>query len=212
MTDNIADVRPYIVCCIVRDYDLEKGGTFKKFITAQTKLHDTLGQKRTAATIATHDLSLVKGPLYYDALPPTQVLLTPLGKKKEITAESLVKQLWEEAETLRKEKKRNTVSGIHKYLELVRGCPKYPCLLDKDGQVISFPPITNCDPTKISKSTKNIFIEVTSSTSQDVCKKVLDALLRQMLDIIKSEVEGQRSPAMRGRRAQRQTPRSPRGN
>ncbi|XP_070561180.1 leucine-rich repeat-containing protein 47-like isoform X2 [Ptychodera flava] len=178
----------------------------------RTKLHDTLGQKRTAATIATHDLSLVKGPLYYDALPPTQVLLTPLGKKKEITAESLVKQLWEEAETLRKEKKRNTVSGIHKYLELVRGCPKYPCLLDKDGQVISFPPITNCDPTKISKSTKNIFIEVTSSTSQDVCKKVLDALLRQMLDIIKSEVEGQRSPAMRGRRAQRQTPRSPRGN
>ncbi|XP_077998440.1 leucine-rich repeat-containing protein 47-like [Glandiceps talaboti] len=187
MTNNIGDIRPYIVCCIVRDYNLDQGNTFKKFITAQTKLHDTLCQKRTLATIATHDLSLVKSPLYYDALLPTQIALTPLGKKKDITADKLVKQLWEEAEALRKEKKRNTVSGIHKYLELVKDCPKYPCVLDKDGQVISFPPITNCDPTKISKNTTNIFIEVTSSSNQEICKKVLDSLLKQMLDILKTE-------------------------
>lgn len=41
------------------------------FIFLQTKLHDTLCNKRQAATIATHDLSSVKGPLKFDAqFPP----------------------------------------------------------------------------------------------------------------------------------------------
>lgn len=43
----------------------------------QTKLHDTLCNKRQAATIATHDLSSVKGPLKFDAqFPPLLVVCT----------------------------------------------------------------------------------------------------------------------------------------
>lgn len=61
----------------------------------------------------------------------------------------LVAKLQCEANNLRKEKKRNTYSGIHKYLHMVEGTPLYPCLLNKDGNVISFPPITNSDITKV---------------------------------------------------------------
>lgn len=43
----------------------------------QTKLHDTLCNKRQAATIATHDLSSVKGPLKFDAqFPPLLMVCT----------------------------------------------------------------------------------------------------------------------------------------
>ena len=40
--------------------------------------------------------------------------LVPLFKQKEVTAQQLVVKLWKEAEELRREKKRSTISGIHK--------------------------------------------------------------------------------------------------
>lgn len=39
----------------------------------QTKLHEDICEKRTAATIATHDLQLVKAPLTYDVQPPDEL-------------------------------------------------------------------------------------------------------------------------------------------
>jgi hypothetical protein len=41
--------------------------------------------------------------------------IVPLFKHKEVSGEKLVEDLRKEAEELRKEKKRNTFSGIHKY-------------------------------------------------------------------------------------------------
>lgn len=43
------------------------------FKFCQTKLHEDICEKRTAATIATHDLQLIKGPLLYDAQPPNDL-------------------------------------------------------------------------------------------------------------------------------------------
>ena len=61
------DVRPYILCCVVEDVDLRQtNNLFKRFIASQTKLHDTVCQKRLASTIATHDADKIKFPLDYD--------------------------------------------------------------------------------------------------------------------------------------------------
>ncbi|XP_054768806.2 leucine-rich repeat-containing protein 47-like [Lytechinus pictus] len=181
---SVVFVRPYIACCIVRNLDLSLGNRFKQFISAQTKLHDgPLCAKRTTATIATHDLKCIKGPLTYEGKSPSSIELTPLGKTKAVTAESLMKQLNQEADELRKELKRNTVSGIHKYLSLLAHQELYPTLLDAAGHVISLPPITNSDVSKISRSTTDILIEVTSSEDLASCKKVLQALLAKMLEL-----------------------------
>ncbi|XP_046548902.1 leucine-rich repeat-containing protein 47-like isoform X1 [Haliotis rubra] len=178
----VISVRPYFVSCIVRNLNFKKSvNMFKRFITLQTKLHDTICNKRHTATIATHDLKLVKPVLVYDARFPHDIKVVPLFKSAEVTAATLVAQLRKEADDLRKEKKRNTYSGIHKYLDLLKDKVQYPCLLDGDGHVISFPPITNSDKTKISKETTDILVEVTSTSSLDVCKKVADELLREML-------------------------------
>lgn len=68
-----------------------------------------------------------------------------------MTGAQLFAKLQTEAEILRKEKKRSTYSGIHKYLYLLEGRPKYPCLLNS-AEVISFPPITNSDTTKVNSN------------------------------------------------------------
>ncbi|XP_033122739.1 leucine-rich repeat-containing protein 47-like isoform X2 [Anneissia japonica] len=183
VTKHTAIIRPYIVCCVVRNIDLERGSNFKQFLAAQTKLHDALCAKRTKATIATHDLALIKTPVKFDAIPPAVLKIIPLGKQKEETALTLVSRLNKEADELQKKMKRSSVSGVHKYLDLLKDKQLYPCVTNADDQVISFPPITNSDISKISPQTKDVFIEVTSSTDLNICKQVMDTLLKAMLDI-----------------------------
>nr|XP_006642132.1 PREDICTED: leucine-rich repeat-containing protein 47 [Lepisosteus oculatus] len=183
-TPAVKDVRPYIVCCVVKGMNLKPGNALKRFLTAQIKLHDEICEKRTAATIATHDLQLVKGPLLYDARPPKTLKIIPLGRK-EMKAVDLVRQLQLEAEEQRKQKRRQNVSGLHKYLQLLDGKENYPCVVDADDHVISFPPITNSDKTKMRKSTRELFVEVTSSTSLQICKDIMDSLIVKMAELNK---------------------------
>lgn len=180
LDESVRAVRQHIVCCIVLGISFVQH-TFKKFIQLQTKLHDTVCEKRNAATIATHDLaSLCPGKIVYAAYPPEEIKICPLGRTNHVTGSELFAQLQREADELRKEKKRNVYSGVHKYLYLLEGKPVYPCLMN-GGRAISLPPITNSDCTKISEKTQSMFVEVTSATSQGVCRRVLDTLLREML-------------------------------
>ncbi|CAN9515725.1 unnamed protein product [Ophioblennius macclurei] len=190
VSTEVKDVRPYLVCCIVRGMNLKSGNALKRFLMAQTKLHDDLCGKRTIATIATHDVQLLKGPLMYDVKPPTQLKVVALGRK-EMTAVELIRHLHLEAEELRKHKKRQNVTGLHKYLQLLQGKSMYPCLVDAEGHVISFPPITNSEKTKIKKTTKELFLEVTSSTSLQTCKDIMDALIVKMAELNKFTAEHQ---------------------
>ncbi|KAH0554773.1 leucine-rich repeat-containing protein 47-like [Cotesia glomerata] len=180
ITENIKQVRPYIVGCIVRNISFNEEN-FKKFIQLQTKLHDGICEKRNAATIATHDYDLIApGDITFTAKVPTEIEIKPLGRAKMFTAAELFKRLQVEADNLRREKKRNVYSGIYKYLYLIEGKPLFPCVIDSNNQVISFPPITNSDITKMSVNTKNMFIEVTG-LSRQVCRDVMDELLKELI-------------------------------
>jgi len=178
VTDQVMGVRQYIVCCIMRNLNFTKTkNMFKSFISLQTKLHETVCEKRQSSTIATHDLKLVNPPLVYNARLPEDIHITPLFKNKSMSAQELMKELRDEADAQRKEKKKNSLSGVHKYLDLLKGKSHYPCLQDADGDVISFPPITNSEKSKISKETTDILVEVTSSVSLEMCKKTMEELL-----------------------------------
>lgn len=185
---EVKEVRPYLVCCLVRGLRLKPGNSLKRFLMAQTKLHEDICGKRTTATIATHDVQLLKGPLTYGVKPPTQLKITALGRR-EMTAVELVRHLHLEAEELRKQKKRQNVTGLHKYLQLLDGKALYPCLTDAEGRVVSFPPITNSEHTKISKTTTELFVEVTSASSLQTCKDVMDALILKMCELNKFTAE-----------------------
>ncbi|XP_050668409.1 leucine-rich repeat-containing protein 47-like [Leptidea sinapis] len=181
MESEVWNIRPFILCCVINNLKFSEA-SFKKFIQMQTKLHDTVCDKRNVATIATHDMQKIPpGDLVYTARAPSQLKLTPLSRTKQFTGEQLFQQLTAEADALRKEKKRNVYSGIHKYLYLLEGKPKYPCLEDSAGRIISFPPITNSDDTKMSFESKSMLVEVTSHSSLGACKMVMDKLLQECL-------------------------------
>ncbi|NXN98621.1 LRC47 protein, partial [Rhinopomastus cyanomelas] len=185
---GIKDVRPFIVCCVLKGVNLKPGNALKRFLSAQTKLHEDICEKRTVATIATHDLQLIKAPLTYDVQPPDELKVTPLGRK-EIKAKDLLRQLQLEADEQRKQKKRQNVSGLHKYLQLLDGKDNYPCLVDAEGVVISFPPITNSEKTKVRKETQDLFLEVTSDTSLQICKDVMDTLILKIAELNRFTLE-----------------------
>lgn len=183
ITRHVKNIRPYIAACIVRNMKFTED-SFKKFIQLQTRLHDGVCEKRNAATIATHDLKLIPpGDLTYTAKPPNELEIKPLMHNKVYTGVALFQRLQAEAENLRKEKKRNVYSGIHKYLYLLEGKPLFPCLLDATERVISFPPITNSDNTKMSADTEAMLIEVTSATSYQICRNVLDQFLKELVTL-----------------------------
>ncbi|TRY82344.1 hypothetical protein DNTS_000066 [Danionella cerebrum] len=159
VSTSIKDVRPYIVCCIVKGMNLRQGNALKRFLIAQTKLHDEMCNKRTTATIATHDLSLLKTPLLYDARPPDTLKIIPLGRK-EMKVTDLLRHLQQEADEQRKQKKRQNVSGLHRYLRLLDGKALYPCLVDAEDHVVSFPPITNSEKTKKMAELNKLTLEL----------------------------------------------------
>ncbi|KAM6045637.1 leucine-rich repeat-containing protein 47 [Theristicus caerulescens] len=188
VSPGVKDVRPFIVCCVLKGVNLKPGNALKRFLSAQTKLHEDICEKRTAATIATHDLQLIRGPLTYDVRPPDELKIMPLGRK-EIKAKDLLRQLQLEAEEQRKQKKRQNVSGLHRYLQLLDGKDNYPCLVDAEGVVISFPPITNSEKTKIRKDTRDLFLEVTSDTNLQICKDVMDTLILKIAELNRFTLE-----------------------
>lgn len=47
---------------------------------------------------------------------------------------------------------------LGRYLQLLDGKDNYPCLVDAEGAVISFPPITNSEKTKVISLNGNTLI------------------------------------------------------
>jgi len=116
----------------------------------QDKLHQNICRRRTLVSVGTHDLDTVQGPFTYDALPPNKIKFTPLNMQSEMDAEQLMIQL-------------DNNLHLKKYLHIIRDSPLYPVIYDRNGVVLSLPPIINGDKSKITLNTKNVFIEVTAT-------------------------------------------------
>ncbi|KHN82072.1 Leucine-rich repeat-containing protein 47 [Toxocara canis] len=177
--DTVTSIRPHIICCLLRNVEMNPE-KLKVMLVIQNKFHDTLCEQRTTASIGTHDCSKFRSPLKYCALEPDTLVITPLHRHNPLTGRELVAALAAEAELLRKKQKRNTYSSIHKYLHLVEKLPSYPCTVDATGLVISFAPVTNCEDTKLSVETHEIFVEITSNESQSICRQIMDRFIEEI--------------------------------
>ncbi|CAB3410662.1 unnamed protein product [Caenorhabditis bovis] len=174
---SVAEIRPYLVCCVFNNVDLN-GDAFKKFISLQTKLHASpLCENRTTCAIGTHRLDAFQLPVCYMALPKNDLYIRALNKKSSVNATELLDNLLRDAELARKRSKRSTVDPLHRYLHLVKNDPVLACLVDSQQIVISLPPITNSDSTKLTTETTSVWVEVSSKQSLETCKKVMDELV-----------------------------------
>ncbi|CAD6199357.1 unnamed protein product [Caenorhabditis auriculariae] len=180
---SVSEVRPYLVCCVLNNVDLSDGDNFKKFIQVQTKLHASLCENRTTAAVGTHRMGSFQLPVTFMALPRQDLYIRALNKKTSVSGNELMESLLRDAELARKRSKRSTIDPLYRYLHIVRDDPVLACLVDAQQVVISLPPITNSDPTKLTVDTTSIWVEVSSAQSLEICKKVMDELVVESLKI-----------------------------
>lgn len=188
---SVKDNRGYILCCIVNNLDLN-ASQLKEFLTFQTKLHDTLCKKREIATIATHDLGLIQTSkhLRYAAKHKDDIQIHPLKAAKVFSGSTYFDNLKKEAEAIRKEKKRNNITGVYKFLDLLKGKNEFAFLESADTNVcLSLPPLTNSDLTKLSTNTKQMLIEITSNLNAAICNQVMLEMIKKVHHLMNGTLE-----------------------
>ncbi|CDH55733.1 phenylalanyl-trna beta subunit [Lichtheimia corymbifera JMRC:FSU:9682] len=144
-----AQIRPYVVGAILRNITFTQE-RYQSFIDLQDKLHNNICRKRTLASMGTHDLDTIQGPFTYEALPHKDIKFIPLNQTKEVDGDELM-ELYD------------SDKHLGKFLHIIRDSPVYPVVFDANRTVCSLPPIINSEHSKIKLSTKNVFIEITST-------------------------------------------------
>jgi phenylalanyl-tRNA synthetase beta chain len=150
------NIRPFICCSVIKDIHLSDA-VIKGIMHLQDKLDQTHGRSRQKTSIGIYNLDLIKPPINYKAVRPSEVQFVPLGFTDNMNLDQIL-------ETHPK--------GIE-YGHIVKGNPIYPMLFDSEDKVLSFPPIINSnDLGKITEESRNLLVEVTGTLH----KTVLDVL------------------------------------
>jgi phenylalanyl-tRNA synthetase beta chain len=161
---NTRDVRPFAVGGVIRDVELDDA-LLRSLVDLQERLHTTTGRKRKKVAIGIHDLDKVHPPFRYKAVKPHEARFVPLGKAQEMDLEGILDG---------HEKGRE-------YGPLVRGKDRYPLIVDREGTVLSFPPVINGIVTQLTPDTRNLFLDVTGTDFDSVsgCLNILATSLAE---------------------------------
>lgn len=146
---SVERVRPHIACAVVRGIKIDDS-LIKSMMQIQEKLHETVGRKRKKLAIGIHDLSKVEPPFVYKAVKPESLSFVPLGFDSKMSLK----------EILEKHPK-----GID-YAWTLEGADVYPVIVDKNNDVLSFPPIINGELTRVQEQTTDLFIDMTGSSEK----------------------------------------------
>jgi len=158
---SISKVRPHILCLEATNLNLDEE-SLRQLISMQEDLHNGIGRKRRKVSIGFHDFNSFKPPLKYTTMTK-DFQFTPLGSSRKMSIEDIL---------------RDTEQGVT-YGSILDGFEVYPLIIDSNGQTISFPPIINSEITKLTNSSRNLFVEITAtdlSAAQDVLMVVSSTL------------------------------------
>ena len=144
---SVKKVRPYIVCAVIRNIDLDEDEV-ATLMNIQEHLHWAVGRDRKKVAIGVHDFDKVVPPYRYTAVKPGSVSFTPLhGDGYPMNLEEIL---------LLHEK------GIE-YAHILDKKEVYPIIFDKNNEVLSFPPIINGELTTVTEQTQNLFLDLTGT-------------------------------------------------
>ena len=147
--------RPYAFFAVVEGVRLDDEA-IRQLVQLQEKVHATFGRDRRKVSIGFYDLEGVEFPISYVAADPRSVKFKPLGFTIEMTPEEVL---------------RNHPKGVA-YRHLVEGRGVVPLIVDAQGRVVSFPPITNSEEYRVTEDTTSVLIDVTS-TEPEAGRRVL---------------------------------------
>lgn len=163
---SVAEIRPHTACAIVKNlsFDDEK---IKEIIDIQEKIHATFGRNRKKIAIGIYPLEKITLPIKFEARKPEDIKFIPLESDREMTGNQILRQ---------------HPTG-REYAHLLQDKEKYPIFIDSSNNILSMPPIINSELTgKITKETKNIFIECSGFDFQAL-NKILNILVTMLADM-----------------------------
>jgi phenylalanyl-tRNA synthetase beta chain len=146
ITKAVGKVRPFMLAAVVRNIRLDDDAVVD-LMEMQEDLHWGVGRDRKKASIGVHNLDVVTPPFTFTAVGPERAKFVPLDTAEEMTLKEIL------------EKHDKGVA----YRHLVDWAPKYPLLIDKEGKVLSMPPIINGELTRLTSKTTNLFLDVTGT-------------------------------------------------
>ena len=161
---SVQDVRPYIVCGVVKNVHLTDA-LVRQLMQLQEKIHDTHCRRRRKGSIGLHNFDAVEPPFTYLAEKPENISFVPLNETQEMNGYEIL---------------RNIAKG-RDYAHVIDCFDRYPLLVDKNGDVLSLPPIINGDLTRVDMDTKNLFFDVTG-TDEYIITYALHILLADLYD------------------------------
>ncbi len=165
INESVSKIRPYMLAAIVRGIKLDEDA-ISELMEMQEDLHWGIGRDRKKTSIGIHNLDVVYPPFTYTALDPDKFKFVPLDMTEEMSLR----------EILGKHDK-----GVA-YRQLISWAPKYPLLVDKDGKVLSMPPIINGELTRVTSETTNLFLDVTG-TDYVAVERGLNVLATALADM-----------------------------
>jgi phenylalanyl-tRNA synthetase beta chain len=149
---ELFNIRPFICCSVIKDIHLTDD-VIKGIMHLQDKLDQTYGRSRQKTSIGIYNFDLIKPPINYTAVKPSEVSFVPLGFTEKLGLDEILEQ---------------HPKGIE-YGQIVKKKPLYPMLFDCQGKVLSFPPIINSnDLGKITEESRNLLVEVTGTQHKTV--------------------------------------------
>ncbi|MCW4009221.1 MAG: phenylalanine--tRNA ligase subunit beta [Candidatus Bathyarchaeota archaeon] len=158
-------IRPFISCSVLKDIHLSDP-IIRGLMHLQDKLDKTYGRDRQKTSIGIYNFDLIKPPIEYTAVKPTDVRFVPLGFDEQLNLD----------EILEKHPK-----GVE-YGHIVKKHAYYPMLFDSEGKVLSFPPIINSnDLGKVTEESRNLLVEVTGTQEQTV-QNTLNLVTAALID------------------------------
>ncbi len=160
--ESVRAVRPALGSAIVRGVQIDEQ-FLQSLIQLQEKLHDTLGRGRRKMAIGLHDMAGIQPPFTYKAVGRDEVRFTPLGRFAPMTPGQIL---------LEHDKGRD-------YAHLVG--EKCPLIVDKNNEVLSFPPIINGERTRVGLSSHDLLIDCTG-TSEHVVRVTVGILAAALAD------------------------------
>ncbi|SBS83266.1 phenylalanine--tRNA ligase beta subunit, putative [Plasmodium ovale curtisi] len=146
--ESVDDKRGYIVSCILKNVYINEQ-VYNNIIELQEKLHHNIGKKRQVLAIGIHDYDKIKFPVQYKFEDKSKINFIPLNESTILNGCNLLKYYEDN-------------SNLKPYLKILKNYDMYPILIDVKNNILSLPPIINCDYTKITLKTKNLFVECTA--------------------------------------------------
>lgn len=141
---SVRDVRPHIGAALIKGVTMTDP-LIQSVMGIQEKLHLTLGRRRVKVAIGVHDFDHVKPPFTYKAIDPEGITFVPLDMEVEMDLDDILRE---------HDKGREYAFTLERF-------SRFPIIIDRNWDVLSFPPIINGELTAVTENTTNIFLDVT---------------------------------------------------